>query len=113
MLLCLYKIIILSINLLLSILVLYLLGYFLDIIHVGRFRRHPKLIIDDYEYQIYDKSIQKTGWRCRYFRKHKCKAKLFTTGKTVRVYNDHNHPPDNVDYNHLVKTKVTIIRGRF
>lgn len=95
-----------------SYIVLYLLYHFLDVIYIGRFRRHPKLVLDNHEYQIYDKSQTKTGWRCKYFRKYKCKAKLYTTGKTVHVYNDHTHPPDEVDYTQLEKTKFIVVRGK-
>lgn len=84
---------------------------FLGIIYIGKALRYPKIILNDYEYQIHIKTGNRTRWRCRE-RNAKCKAILYTSGNTVSMQHDHNHPKVAVDYTNLVTHKVNITREK-
>lgn len=76
--------------------------------------KNPKIILDNNDYIVLRKEFNKTIWMCaRYFgcKNSRCKSKLVTSGKEVRVSGEHNHPPkDNKFFKNLLSQKVTIIR---
>lgn len=54
------------------------------------------------------KYADKTAWTCKYKEKKKCKARLLTYGRTVKLMNSiHTHPADfNGDVDSLISTVV-------
>lgn len=65
----------------------------IGIVYFTKGKKYPIMIIDNYEFKLDGKTDNKTYWRCT--KRHtKCKARLHTSGKTIRtVDNVHNHPP--------------------
>lgn len=55
--------------------------------------KHPKLIIDNNDYGVSLKEDKRTRWRCNGYFKTKCKSTLVTSGNSVKIMNEHNHPP--------------------
>jgi hypothetical protein len=85
---------------------------FLGVIHFVKGHKYPKLILDNNEFIVHQKGSSRTRWRCAQCNKTKCKAALFTTGKVVRVYYEHNHPRtmENRYFESLFSQNVTIIK---
>ncbi|XP_074038163.1 uncharacterized protein isoform X45 [Leptinotarsa decemlineata] len=79
-------------------------------IYFGRFRKNPKIILDEFEYGLHYKEAHKSRWRCKYYNKYKCKGSIMTTGRNVFVHKPHNHHSEKVDMEHLIPTNVNIIR---
>ncbi|CAH1986781.1 unnamed protein product [Acanthoscelides obtectus] len=74
-------------------------------------RKYPKLLIDNYQFQIHRREEKKTRWRCVNCNKTKCTARAFTFGKTVSVHDTHNHGFPKIDSNIvLVPQLVKLIR---
>ncbi|RZC39655.1 FLYWCH domain containing protein, partial [Asbolus verrucosus] len=63
------------------------------VIHFIRGHKYPKLILHNNEFIVHQKGSSRTRWRCAQCNKTKCKAALFTTGKVVHSYYEHNHAP--------------------
>lgn len=63
--------------------------------------KYPKIIVDGNEYFIHIKEKGKTRWTCKNYRRSKCKSIIYTTGKVVKVYNEHNHEPMYTNVNNL------------
>ncbi|KAL3277339.1 hypothetical protein HHI36_012690 [Cryptolaemus montrouzieri] len=82
----------------------------LRIIYFTHGKKYPKLIIDRYEFMLERKYADKTAWTCKYKEKKKCKARLLTFGRTVKLMNStHNHIADfNGDVESLISTFVNI-----
>nr|XP_023014949.1 modifier of mdg4-like isoform X9 [Leptinotarsa decemlineata] len=79
--------------------------------------KNPKIVLDDNNYLIYRKEINKTVWKCcHYFRnkENRCKSTLVTTGRVVTVSADqHNHkpdPPKQEKYQNMLSQNVIIVR---
>lgn len=76
--------------------------------------KNPKIILDNHDYIVLRKEFNKTIWMCgRYFtsKTSRCKSKLVTSGKEVRVSGDHNHPPKEArTFKNMLSQKVTLIR---
>lgn len=78
--------------------------------------KNPKIILDEYEYLIYRKEVNKTVWMCnRYFKskENRCKSRLVTTGRIVTVSADqhnHEHSVKPERYKNMLSQAVTIIR---
>lgn len=89
-----------------------MLSYFLDIIYIGKAQKHPKLILDNYIYQIHIAEPGKTRWRCKYQTKYKCRAYLYSTGNNVFVQNTHSHPTEQVNLDDLFPKKVKVIYNK-
>ncbi|CAG9856466.1 unnamed protein product [Phyllotreta striolata] len=77
--------------------------------------KNPKIVLDDHNYLIYRKELNKTVWKCcRYFRckDNRCKSTLVTTGRIVTVSADfHNHEPEIIKkerYKNMLSQCVTI-----
>ncbi|CAG9764330.1 unnamed protein product [Ceutorhynchus assimilis] len=83
------------------------------IIYVVAGVKNPKLIVDDYEYLINrkDHASRKTMWLCSQYHKIKCKSRIITYGKTVKINSSHNHPPKVPDKTHAIPQSVTILRN--
>ncbi|KAG5900265.1 hypothetical protein JTB14_000792 [Gonioctena quinquepunctata] len=62
-----------------------------DIIFILPGRKYPRIVIDDYEFNVHKKEANKTRWRCTNESKTKCTAVLYTFGNTVITRRSHNH----------------------
>lgn len=51
----------------------------------------------------------RTRWRCKYQKKLKCRAVLYTTGKNVFVSHPHSHESQKIQHEDLFAQKVQII----
>lgn len=91
--------------------IIFLISLLAGVIYIGKALRHPKIILNGFEYLIHIKKGNRTRWRCKE-RYTKCKAILYTSGNTVSVQHDHNHPNRNVNYTHLGIHKVNITREK-
>lgn len=54
--------------------------------------KNPKLILNNNEFFFHKLLKNKSRWRCTGYYKTKCKAALFTYGKVVQLFKEHNHP---------------------
>ncbi|XP_063907102.1 modifier of mdg4-like isoform X38 [Zophobas morio] len=83
------------------------------VIHFIKGHKYPKLILDNNEFIVHQKGNSRTRWRCVHCNKTRCKAALFTSGKVVRVFYEHNHPPsmENRSFESLFTQSVTIVKG--
>lgn len=89
--------------------------FILGVVYINIAQKNPKITLDEYEYLIYRKELNKTVWKCcHYFRskENRCKSTLVTTGRVVTVSADiHNHPVDlKKNTKNMLSQKVTIIR---
>lgn len=74
--------------------------------------KNPKIIVDDNEYLINRKTcLGKTMWLCGQYHKLKCKSRIITFGKTVKITSKHNHPPVRPDLSNSVMQWFHIIRS--
>lgn len=69
-------------------------------------------MLDNYVYSLHRSKNGKTRWRCPQTPTTKCRATLYTYGKTVKSLYDHNHGPTNQGFNtdDLFPQIVSIIR---
>nr|CAH7732212.1 unnamed protein product [Callosobruchus chinensis] len=76
--------------------------------------KNPKIILDKHEFLIYRKEPNQTVWICNnYFNKKpndRCKVRLITFGRDVRMYGHHTHPAKLLDTSHLRSQRVTVVR---
>ncbi|XP_044262650.1 protein tramtrack, beta isoform-like isoform X18 [Tribolium madens] len=73
--------------------------------------KHPKIILNHYDYKIKVRSGHKTRWVCSASYKTKCRAGVTTTGKIAYIKNEHNHPPNlNRNYDNMMYQLVTIAK---
>ncbi|XP_072393839.1 uncharacterized protein [Diabrotica undecimpunctata] len=68
-----------------------------DLIFVLPGRKYPRIIVDEYEYNVHKKEENKTRWRCTNESRTKCTATLYTFGHTVIMKRSHNHPKSRID----------------
>lgn len=88
----------------------FLLGTYQEI-HFIPGSKHPKLIFDNYQYNLEKKTMKKTIWSCTMKGLQKCKARLTTYGKTLCVFNEiHNHPPVERNYNPVTSLFVNVVK---
>lgn len=73
-------------------------------------RKHPKLIVDGYDFKFDKNTETATTWSCPFYFKTKCKCKLRTSGNVVSVINSHNHQPKELSLKNMSFKKVKIIR---
>lgn len=69
--------------------------YFLDVIFVLPGRKHPRIEVDGFEYNVHKTKAHKTRWRCMNESKTKCTSVVYTFGNTVIVKKAHNHEQKN------------------
>ncbi|XP_008198869.1 protein tramtrack, beta isoform isoform X32 [Tribolium castaneum] len=74
--------------------------------------KHPKLVLDKFDYFFQHQNENKTRWRCSSYFRTRCKAALFTYGKVVEVHNEHNHQPttETIDCSSLPTHNVILKR---
>ncbi|CAG9856470.1 unnamed protein product [Phyllotreta striolata] len=81
-----------------------------DIIYFSHGQKHPKIIHDNHVYLVHSREAGRTRWRCRYCNKTSCKAGLFTYGRNVEVFNQHNHHPPAIAKEKLFPNFANVIR---
>ncbi|CAG9832638.1 unnamed protein product [Diabrotica balteata] len=78
--------------------------------------KNPKIIVDDQDFILAEKRVEKTTWRCcRYYYSmtERCKVKLITAKRTVQVIGEHNHPiKPRTDQKNMIPQNVTIVRKK-
>lgn len=62
------------------------------IVYILPGRKHPRLRLHGYEYNVHKQEQSRTRWRCTQESRSKCAAVLYTTGNSVEVRRGHNHP---------------------
>lgn len=74
--------------------------------------KHPKLLVNDYEFVIDKRRGDRTRWRCNNYSKQKtgCKAAFTTSGNTVNLYCDHNHPPTLKPHNGPLAKQIVFFK---
>nr|CAH7732202.1 unnamed protein product [Callosobruchus chinensis] len=81
------------------------------LIYVLQGRKYPRILVDQHEYNVHKKEENRTRWRCTSEKNTKCKAVCYTSGNTVVLRRQHNHPPKQIDnLNLLTSQYVKIIR---
>lgn len=55
--------------------------------------KNPKIIVDDYNFNVAKKYSTRTWWICSEYSKTKCKARARTMGNMVHITGVHNHLP--------------------
>lgn len=83
-----------------------------DTIYFGKGYKHPKIIVDGFQYKLCAKKLGKTRWTCVNYKNSKCNSVLYTHGNEATMFNEHNHPSQNVDYEKLIPKKVKIVRRK-
>uniref|UniRef100_A0A6P7H3S1 Protein tramtrack, beta isoform-like isoform X13 n=1 Tax=Diabrotica virgifera virgifera TaxID=50390 RepID=A0A6P7H3S1_DIAVI len=75
--------------------------------------KNPKIIVDDFDFNMARKSNQKTTWICSGYFKTKCKCRAATSGRIVYLTGSHNHLPKPVEkkkLTNMLSQHVTIVR---
>lgn len=86
---------------------------FLDIIYFEPTgRKNPKIILHQYVFETVTKTPKHTTWKCVSYYKTKCRAKLYTHGRTARLTGEHNHPRTTKNVTDLPFAKFTVINAR-
>lgn len=68
--------------------------FFLETVCFEPGKKYPRIVVDDYEYQVNNRTETKNAWRCILYRKKGCMARLTTYGNVVELKDrEHNHPP--------------------
>lgn len=91
----------------------YNIFYFLDTIYFTRGKKHPKIIIDGFEYKLHRRGQSSSFWACTQHGKYKCKVRAVTTGHIVKIKDImHSHSRTHCDMgsiSDLPMQKVSII----
>lgn len=74
-------------------------------------RKNSKIILNNHVYTTNRKFEGKTMWLCSQYQKRRCKARIISFGKTIKITADHNHLPGCPDKSRAVSKIVTIIRS--
>lgn len=93
--------------------VLLLISFIIGTIYVGKGRKYPKLVLDNYVFRFHRRKYGKTRWLCPAASVSKCKATLYTYGTTVEFLYKHNHEPlkqHGYEGEDLIPRKFNIIR---
>lgn len=77
--------------------------------------KNPKIILDNQQFLMHRRDPDQTVWMCnKYFNKReiRCKVKLITSGRVVKVYGEHTHEIKSTNGKHknMLSQHVTIIR---
>ncbi|XP_060525353.1 modifier of mdg4-like isoform X36 [Cylas formicarius] len=83
-----------------------------DHIHVVPGKKNPKIVIDGtYEYVLQHRRQDRNLWRCVEYQKSKCRSRLTTFGKTVKLNKiRHNHPPTNPYMGNAISQFVNLVK---
>ncbi|KAG5874950.1 hypothetical protein JTB14_018865 [Gonioctena quinquepunctata] len=75
--------------------------------------KNPKIIVDDYDFNMARKTDVKTMWICAGYFKTKCKARATTSGRMVYINGTHNHDPKQKrsKFTNMLSQAVSIIRN--
>ncbi|XP_076252138.1 uncharacterized protein LOC143191191 isoform X12 [Rhynchophorus ferrugineus] len=84
-----------------------------ETIYVVAGKKNPKIIVDDNEYTINRKLKERTMWICSQYQRVKCKSRIISYGKTVKVTSSHNHAPIFPNKSRAIPQVVTLIRTAF
>ncbi|CAH1986784.1 unnamed protein product [Acanthoscelides obtectus] len=79
-------------------------------VYFGRARNHPKVVARGYEYMLHYKDQDKARWRCKNISKTKCKSRLHTIGRHIKVLHMHNHEGPIINYENLVPTMMILLK---
>ncbi|XP_056643960.1 modifier of mdg4-like isoform X27 [Diorhabda carinulata] len=74
--------------------------------------KNPKIIVDDYDFNMARKTSTKTMWICSGYYKTKCRTRATTSGRMVHVTGKHNHFPKHkgTKFTNMLSQEVTILR---
>ncbi|XP_060525343.1 modifier of mdg4-like isoform X27 [Cylas formicarius] len=87
-------------------------GQEMETIHIGRGRKHPKILVDGNYFNLHKRFRNKTRWRCGYVNRSKCTATLYTSGKIVKLVSRHNHEPNTLTVdNTMIPQQAVVVRG--
>ncbi|XP_044756276.1 modifier of mdg4-like isoform X39 [Coccinella septempunctata] len=78
------------------------------ILHSGKV--HPKILFENYCYLIHSTHENYTRWRCGASHKTKCKAFAITSGKLLKVHQNHNHSPPTLNVKPISSSVVRVKR---
>lgn len=71
--------------------------------------------MNNYAFSLNQKQENQTRWRCSNYSRFKCKAVIYSRGRTVTLVHSHNHEPE-LDSSFFakngVKHLVTILPGK-
>ncbi|KAL3277331.1 hypothetical protein HHI36_012682 [Cryptolaemus montrouzieri] len=81
--------------------------------------KYPILVLDKYMFTLATKKEDKTTWVCRKYnwrntnKNMRCKARMITYGKVVRLIKGHNHEPmvTEEELSKMIPQVVNIIRS--
>ncbi|XP_023014952.1 uncharacterized protein isoform X13 [Leptinotarsa decemlineata] len=84
-----------------------------DTIYFDVGTKNPKIIVDDYDFNMARKTEVKTMWICAGYFKTKCKARATTSGRMVYVNGTHNHDPKlkRTKFTNMLSQTVSIVRN--
>ncbi|XP_060525318.1 protein tramtrack, beta isoform-like isoform X3 [Cylas formicarius] len=71
-------------------------------------KKHPRMVLDGYEFNIAKKLVASSIWRCVRESK-RCKSRLKSFGKTVQVKASHNHPPTFIGSYSNLKSQIVAL----
>ncbi|XP_056644028.1 modifier of mdg4-like isoform X31 [Diorhabda carinulata] len=82
------------------------------VVHFLKGNKHPKMIVDSYEFMLERRFTDKSIWCCTHKIKSKCKARCYTYGQVVDVrVGEHSHGPSMNAYSaSLFSQTLSIIR---
>jgi hypothetical protein len=85
--------------------------FFVGIIYFDSGIKHPKIILDNYDYKIKVRLTNKTEWICSSYYKTRCPSRVTTTGKVAVLKGEHNHQPNpQRKYNQMMYQIVQIVK---
>ncbi|KAL3277335.1 hypothetical protein HHI36_012686 [Cryptolaemus montrouzieri] len=89
--------------------------YTTDVIFFDVGTKKPKLVLHDFDFLLYKKEQEYTIWRCSHYfnsRVYRCKCRLFTTGRIVKIDGEHNHEAKikKDKYKNMLSQRVTVMK---
>lgn len=87
---------------------------FLDLIYFDVGTKLPKIIVDNYDFNMARKSATKTTWICSSYFKTKCKTRATTCERMVYITGPmHNHEPKESKnkFTNMLSQLVTVYRN--
>lgn len=84
--------------------------FFVGTVYFQCGRKNPKIVVDQYAFYYQKKRDNTTYWYCCSNGQKKCKARVITSGKMVRVIGFHNHCPKEIKKFLLEPQEAIIVR---